>query len=59
MLSEKMFSLKVPDDEDIEYHKDKITYLEKGVKKYLRKGKGIEKKETNQKKWVNDKSQGG
>lgn len=59
MLSEKMFSLKVPDDKDIEYDKDKITYLEKGVKKYLRKGKGIEKKETNQKKWVNDKSQGG
>ncbi|WMV38147.1 hypothetical protein MTR67_031532 [Solanum verrucosum] len=57
MLSDKTLALKVSDGEDSEYDEDEIAYLAKGCKKYLRKGKGYEKKETNHKKWVNDESQ--
>ncbi|KAH0719102.1 hypothetical protein KY290_013054 [Solanum tuberosum] len=36
-----------------------MAFLARGFKKYLRKGKENEKKETNQKRWINDKSQNG
>ena len=53
------FALKVSDGDDTEYDKDQIEILEKVSQTYLKNDTGNEKKETNQKKWVTDKSQNG
>ncbi|XP_049362935.1 uncharacterized protein LOC125827660 [Solanum verrucosum] len=59
MLNEKSMALKVSDEEEFDLDDKQMAFLEKNFKKFLRKGKGNERKETSTKKWSNEKSQFG
>jgi len=56
VFNDKSLGLKVSDGEESDLDEDQIAFLAKSFKKYIKKGKGVDKKETSNKKWSNEKS---